>query len=166
MTELLTFSLSGFMWAVLDEAQTAMKETWVQSLGWEDPLEKEMATHSSILAWRIPWTEEPDRLHSPRGCRRVRHDLVTKQQQMKGIFPSNYLSRWESQNLSLLSQNGKGRGPGNLVFWVHNGNCSSATRGRIIPHLLILGSYFLQFFLYSWYKLLVGKKSGLFCSLL
>ena len=37
----------------------AMKETGVRSLGWEDPLEKEMATHSSILAWRIPWTEEP-----------------------------------------------------------------------------------------------------------
>ena len=37
----------------------AMQETWVQSLGWEDPLEKEMASHSSILAWRIPWTEEP-----------------------------------------------------------------------------------------------------------
>ena len=37
----------------------AMQETWVRSLGWEDPLEKEMATHSSILAWRIPWTEEP-----------------------------------------------------------------------------------------------------------
>ena len=37
----------------------AMQKTWVQSLGWEDPLEKEMATHSSILAWRIPWTEEP-----------------------------------------------------------------------------------------------------------
>ena len=37
----------------------AMWDTWVQSLGWEDPLEKEMATHSSILAWRIPWTEEP-----------------------------------------------------------------------------------------------------------
>ena len=36
-----------------------MQETWVQSLGQEDPLEKEMATHSSILAWRIPWTEEP-----------------------------------------------------------------------------------------------------------
>ena len=42
----------------------AMQETWVQSLGQEDPLEKEMATHSSILAWRIPWTEEPDRLQS------------------------------------------------------------------------------------------------------
>ena len=37
----------------------AMQETRVQSLGWEDPLEKEMATHSSILAWKIPWTEEP-----------------------------------------------------------------------------------------------------------
>ena len=37
----------------------AMRETWVRSLGWEDPLEKEMATHSSILAWKIPWTEEP-----------------------------------------------------------------------------------------------------------
>ena len=39
-----------------------MQETWVQSLGWEDLLEKEMATHSSILAWKIPWTEEPGRL--------------------------------------------------------------------------------------------------------
>ena len=42
----------------------AMWETWVRSLGWEDPLEKEMATHSSILAWRIPWTEEPGGLQS------------------------------------------------------------------------------------------------------
>ena len=42
----------------------AMWETWVQSLGWEDTLEKEMATHSSILAWKIPWTEEPGRLQS------------------------------------------------------------------------------------------------------
>ena len=44
--------------------------------GWEDPLEKEMATHSSILAWRIPWTEEPGRLQSM-GSQRVRHDLAT-----------------------------------------------------------------------------------------
>ena len=42
----------------------AMQETWVQSLGWKDPLEKEMATHFSILAWRILWTEEPGRLQS------------------------------------------------------------------------------------------------------
>ena len=41
-----------------------MWETWVQSLGWEDPLEKEMATHSSILAWKIPWMEEAGRLQS------------------------------------------------------------------------------------------------------
>ena len=40
----------------------AVQETWVRSLGWEDPLEKEMATHSSILSWEIPWTEEPERL--------------------------------------------------------------------------------------------------------
>ena len=51
----------------------AMQETQVQSLGWEDPLEKEMATHSSILAWRIPWTEEPGRLQST-GSQRVGHD--------------------------------------------------------------------------------------------
>ena len=42
----------------------AVQETWVLSLGWEDPLKKEMATHASILAWRIPWTEELDRLQS------------------------------------------------------------------------------------------------------
>ena len=48
----------------------AMQETWVQFLGWEDPLEKGMATHASILAWRIPWTEEPDGLQSM-GSQRV-----------------------------------------------------------------------------------------------
>ena len=51
----------------------AMQETWVQSLGWEDPPEKEMVTHSSILAWRIPWAEKPDRLQST-GSQRVGHD--------------------------------------------------------------------------------------------
>ena len=50
-----------------------MQETWVQSLGREDLLEKEMATHSSILAWKIPWTEEPGRLQSM-GSQRVGHD--------------------------------------------------------------------------------------------
>ena len=52
---------------------TAMWETWVRSLGWEDVLEKEMATHSSILAWKIPWIEEPGRLQSM-GSERVGHD--------------------------------------------------------------------------------------------
>ena len=51
----------------------AMRETQVQSLGREDSLEKEMATHSSILAWKIPWTEEPGELQS-RGWKRVGHD--------------------------------------------------------------------------------------------
>ena len=55
----------------------AMQKTWVRFLSWEDPLEKEMATHSSILAWRIPWTEEPGGLQSM-GSQRVRHDLATK----------------------------------------------------------------------------------------
>ena len=50
-----------------------MRETWVRSLGREDPLEKEMATHSSILAWRIPWTEEPSRLQSM-GLQRAKYD--------------------------------------------------------------------------------------------
>ena len=51
----------------------AMQEMEVQSLGWEDTLEKEMATHSSILVWEIPWTEEPDGLQFM-GSQRVRHD--------------------------------------------------------------------------------------------
>ena len=50
-----------------------MRETWVQSVGWEDPLEEGMATHSSILGLENPWTEESGRLHSPWG-RRVGHD--------------------------------------------------------------------------------------------
>ena len=52
---------------------SAMQETWIQSLGREDPLEKEMATHSSIPVWRIPWTEEPGGLQSM-GSQRLRHD--------------------------------------------------------------------------------------------
>ena len=51
----------------------AMWETWLQFLGWEDPLEKGMATYSSILGWRIPWTGEPGRLQSM-GSQRVGHD--------------------------------------------------------------------------------------------
>ena len=53
---------------------------WVRSVHQEDPLEKSMATHSSILAWRIPWTEEPDRLQFM-GSQRVRHNFMTEQQQ-------------------------------------------------------------------------------------
>ena len=61
-----------------------MQETWVRSLGWEDSLEKEMATHSSILAWKIPWTEEPGRLQSM-GPERVGH-LIIKTRPMKAVY--------------------------------------------------------------------------------
>ena len=72
-----------------------MRETWVRFLGWEDPLEKEMATHSSFLAWRIPWTEEPGRPQST-GSQRVRHDWATSLLQVVPLLASNnkyYLMR-------------------------------------------------------------------------
>ena len=56
--------LDAFLVAQMVKNLPAMQETWIQSLGWEDPLEKRMLTHSCILAWRIPWTEEPGRLQS------------------------------------------------------------------------------------------------------
>ena len=65
------------MWASLvaqkEKHLPTIRETWVQSLGWEDPLEKEMKTHSNTLAWKIPWMEEPGRLQTM-GLQRVRHD--------------------------------------------------------------------------------------------
>ena len=71
------FLLIGLNWASLVAQMVKhlpiMRETQIQSLGREDPLEKEMATHSSTLAWKIPWTEEPGRLQSM-GSQRVAHD--------------------------------------------------------------------------------------------
>ena len=63
----------GFLVAQMVENLPAMQETWLRSLVWEDPLEKGMASHSSILAWRIPWTEEPGGLQSM-GSPRIRYD--------------------------------------------------------------------------------------------
>ena len=64
----------GFVWlSQMVKRLSAMQETQVQSLGWEDPLEKEMAAHSSILAWKIPWMAEPGRLLFV-GLQRVGHD--------------------------------------------------------------------------------------------
>ena len=69
-----------------------MQKTRVQSLVWEDPLEKVMETHSSILAWRTPRTEEPGGLWSM-GSQRVGHDLLTKQQQQRnGIIMAEKLT--------------------------------------------------------------------------
>ena len=61
-----------------------MQETRVRSLGWEEPLEKEVATHASILAWKIPWTKEPSKLQSQ--GRRAGHNLVTEQQQHRQLM--------------------------------------------------------------------------------
>ena len=73
----------------------SMWETWVQSLGQEDPMEKGMATHSSIFAWKIPWTEKPGGLQSM-GLQRVRYYLVTEQEQDKGgtIWTPEFLASW------------------------------------------------------------------------
>ena len=65
-------------WAWTVKTLPAMRESWLWSLGWEDPLEEGMAAHSSILAWRIPWPEEPGGLQSM-GSQSVRQDWVTKQ---------------------------------------------------------------------------------------
>ena len=62
----------------LSDKESGNQKMCARSLGWEDPLEKERATHSSILAWRIPWTEEPGGLQSM-GSQRVRRNLATKQ---------------------------------------------------------------------------------------
>jgi len=89
---------------------SAMRETWVRSLGREDPLEEGMATHSSVLAWRIPWTEEPGGLQSM-GLQRIRHDWVTKQQYVlrmlmrpifQLIFPWMDLFRKKIRSISVL----------------------------------------------------------------
>ena len=67
-----------------------MQETWVLSLNWEDPLKKERTTHSSILAWEIPWTEEPVKVQSM-GSKIVGHHFATKQQQQQSIYMNMYL---------------------------------------------------------------------------
>ena len=74
-----------------------MQETWVQSLGQEDPLEKEMETQSSILAWKIPWTKEPGVLQIRLiELQRVRHNLVR---------PDNSSESWKAQSLSAKAAN-------------------------------------------------------------
>ena len=81
---------------------STMRETWVQSLGWEDPLEKEMAIHSSTIAWKIPWTEEPGRLQST-GSQRVRHDWVTSLSQIWRAVCKLYDSiLWEDMMILII----------------------------------------------------------------
>ena len=78
----------GFPGGSLIKNLPAKQEMQAWSLGWENPLEKEMAIYSSILAWKIPWTEEPGRMQSI-GRQRIRHDLVSEWQQQL-ILNGNY----------------------------------------------------------------------------
>ena len=89
---------SGFPVAQIVKNLPAVKETQVRSLAWEDPLEKRMATHSSILAWRIPWIEEPGGLQSM-GLQRVGHDWFDLACSHKGAF---FTSLFKSSFLSIL----------------------------------------------------------------
>ena len=83
----------GFPGGSMVKNPPAVQEAWVGSLGREDPLEKEMATRSSILAWQISWTEEPGGLQFTE-LRRVRHDLTTKQQQINSVYMPIPISRF------------------------------------------------------------------------
>ena len=82
-------SLSLSLVAQMVKNLLAMQETWVRSLGWEDPLEKGMATHFSIFVWRIPWTEEPGRLQSM-GSQRAGHDWATNAFTPLSFFSTTY----------------------------------------------------------------------------
>ena len=95
-----------------------MRETWVRSLGWEDPLEKDMATHSSILAWRIHWTEEPGRLQSM--SRRVAQNWM--------IFTSISISHWRLKSILFLWYNLGGNRTLNNPFC----NSPSSFSGHIV----------------------------------
>ena len=93
----LCYSLGASLVAQTVKNLPAMWETWVGSLGWEDPLEEGMATHSSILAWKISWTEEPGGLQST-GSQKVRHDWMTKHSTAQADFwtfgRSDFRARW------------------------------------------------------------------------
>ena len=105
------FSSRTSLVAQLVKNLPAVQETWVWSLGWEDSLEKEMATHSSILAWKISWTQDPGGLQSM-GLQRVRHDWVTNTyllafsmiQQMLAIWSLVPLPFWSPACISGISR--------------------------------------------------------------
>ena len=105
----------------------AMQETWVQSLSQEDPLEKEMATHSSILAWRIPWTEEPGELQST-GSQRVGHDLETNQRQLllwvftqtDSTVPKDICLEWKTWGVAKVSDPHHARALSPTCAWPGN----------------------------------------------
>ena len=99
----------------------AMQETWVQTLGREDPLEKEMATYSSILPWRIPWTEEPGRLQSM-GSQRVGHNWVTNTHSRVSVCTHTHTQAYSKDHhvwVGLLRNVRRGTSP-SMIFYKHD----------------------------------------------
>ena len=118
-----------------------MRETWVRYLGWEDPLEKEMATHSSILAWEMPWTKEAVRLQSM-GLQRVRHDWASSLTLFRNInFQNNYLLGLKSHVFA--------NPEGNIFFWALNIGILLITRDSVN---IGVAKRFIQVFLYHLLK--------------
>ena len=112
------------------KCRPAMRETWVWSLGWEDPLEKEMATHSSILAWRIPWTEEPGGLQSM-GLLGVGHDWATS---LSLFIFMHWRRKWQPTPVFLP---GESHGWRSLVGYSPQGRKKSDTTERLHFHYAI-----------------------------
>ena len=97
---------------------STMQETWVQSLGWEDPLEKEMAIHSSTIAWKIPWRGEPGRLQST-GSQRVGQDFTFSPFTFTIYFQEKYSALFQDNNFNASMNKFKSLSPE-----CSGGNCS------------------------------------------
>ena len=108
----------------------AMQEAWVQFLGQEDPLEKGMATHSSILAWRIPWTEEPGCLQSV-GLQRVRHDWACMALQYFRHYFQPLAGNSDTTEATQQASTHGGRGAGPLATLAHLFNRSFPRRSAV-----------------------------------
>ena len=138
---ILTFSFNyAFLVAQMVKNLPAMQETQVQFLGQEDPLEKEMATDSSILAWRIPWTEEPGGLQSM-VSKRVGHGWAIFRVTLRG-FPYSSVGKESTYNagdrgLSLVSGRSPGEGKGNLLQYSCLGNPMDRGAWWATPHGVI-----------------------------
>ena len=116
-----------------------MWETWVQSLGWEDPLEKEMATHSNILAWKIPRAEEPGRLQSM-GLQRVGRDWATSLLLSLGWRRWGEKNKWSTHHIKLCPKSRITI----LVTHTHIYSLTNIFRNDTPPHPLCLASHQVQ----------------------
>ena len=99
---------------------SAMKETWVWSLGQEDLLEEEMVTHSSIPAWKIPWTEEPGRLHTVHGVWRVGQEWMTEHVHIytRVSISQSCLTLWDPLDCSLPGSSIHGIFQARILEWI------------------------------------------------